>query len=129
MATLCALPARCRPSVAKVLRLRFKRIAKVSNNKIGLFSGTFDPVHKGHIEFALKAQNKCDLEHIYFMPEESPRRKESVTDLEHRQNMLAVATSEYEALRVLNIGQERFSVQETLPVLLSGFGGQNSTFC
>jgi nicotinate-nucleotide adenylyltransferase len=100
----------------------------VSNNKIGLFSGTFDPVHKGHIEFALKAQNECDLEYIYFMPEESPRRKERVTELQHRQNMLAIATASCEVLRVLNIGQERFSVEKTLPVLLSGFGGAELYF-
>jgi hypothetical protein len=36
--------------------------------RIGIYSGSFDPVHAGHIVFALKAQKIAGLDEIYFVP-------------------------------------------------------------
>lgn len=35
---------------------------------VGLFGGTFDPIHNGHIKAAAKVKEKLKLHHIYFVP-------------------------------------------------------------
>jgi nicotinate-nucleotide adenylyltransferase len=41
--------------------------------RVGIYSGSFDPVHAGHIVFALKSQKVAGLEQIYFVPERRPQ--------------------------------------------------------
>ncbi len=36
--------------------------------KIGLFGGTFDPIHRGHMALARAALERCHLNRIYFVP-------------------------------------------------------------
>ncbi|HBQ20626.1 MAG: nicotinate (nicotinamide) nucleotide adenylyltransferase [Deltaproteobacteria bacterium GWA2_38_16] len=38
------------------------------HKRIGLFGGTFDPIHNGHIKAASKIKEKFSLDHIYFVP-------------------------------------------------------------
>lgn len=52
--------------------------------KIGIYSGTFDPVHVGHIAFATEAAREAQLERVVFMPERSPRGKSNVAPLSVR---------------------------------------------
>lgn len=85
--------------------------------KIGIFSGTFDPVHAGHITLALESLDKVGLDKVYFLPERSPRRKEGVTHYAHRVAMLNVALKPYNKLEVLELPDKQFSVSKTLPRL------------
>lgn len=89
--------------------------------KIGIFSGTFDPVHKGHIAFALQAAEAAGLDRIYFLPESVPRRKEGVTHYAHRIAMLRIALKPYKKLAVLDLPDKQFSVKQTLPRLTKRF--------
>jgi nicotinate-nucleotide adenylyltransferase len=61
---------------------------------IGLFGGTFDPIHKGHLALALAAQERCGLGRIYFVPTNVPPHKASqpVASYFHRYAMTALAT-------------------------------------
>jgi nicotinate-nucleotide adenylyltransferase len=61
---------------------------------IGLFGGTFDPVHKGHLALAQAARERCDLGRIYFVPTNVPPHKTSqpVASYFHRYTMTALAT-------------------------------------
>ncbi len=43
--------------------------------KIALFGGTFDPIHRGHIEVARAAQQQIGLDRILFVPANVPPHK------------------------------------------------------
>src|SRR5450432_803705 len=61
---------------------------------IGLFGGTFDPIHKGHLALAVAARERCGLGRIYFVPTNLPPHKASqpVASYFHRYAMTALAT-------------------------------------
>jgi len=62
---------------------------------IGLFGGTFDPVHKGHLAVARAAAERLQLGKVYFIPASMPphRKDERITPFHHRYAMLALATA------------------------------------
>jgi len=43
---------------------------------IGLFGGTFDPIHHGHVALAQAAKQRCSLRSIYFVPANMPPHKQ-----------------------------------------------------
>src|SRR4029078_12026837 len=61
---------------------------------IGLFGGTFDPIHKGHLALATPARERCRLGRIYFVPSNVPPHKTSqpVASFFHRYAMTVLAT-------------------------------------
>lgn len=85
--------------------------------RIGIISGSFDPIHKGHIAFALQAAEAANLDMVYFMPEVRPRRKPQVTHIAHRVAMLRLATRPYKNLAVLELPDRYFLAKTTLPKL------------
>ena len=62
---------------------------------IGLFGGTFDPVHKGHIALARAAIERCKLHYVLFVPAHIPPHKQQrpLAPYAHRFAMLALATT------------------------------------
>lgn len=96
--------------------------------RVGIFSGSFDPVHEGHVSFALHAAGGCNLEKVYFMVEPSPRRKQGVRALEHREKMVALAIAANKNLGQIMLGHDRFTVELTLPSLLLRFKGAELYF-
>lgn len=64
--------------------------------KTGLFGGTFDPIHNGHLKVALTAKNRLGLDRIIFIPSGNPPHKtdKKVTDKEHRLAMTRLAVVE-----------------------------------
>ncbi len=83
--------------------------------KIGIFSGAFDPVHKGHVAFALAAVEAAGLSKVYFAPEAKPRRKPGVTHISHRLAMLKLATRAHPKLDVIELPDKYFLSTTTLP--------------
>lgn len=61
--------------------------------KIGIFGGTFDPVHIGHIKMAEYAKEEFGLEKVVFVPNSNPPHKKDklIEDYFHRFNMLKLA--------------------------------------
>jgi nicotinate-nucleotide adenylyltransferase len=66
---------------------------------VGLFGGTFDPVHRGHVALARAAMELCKLHRIYFVPAHIPphKQKRPLTGFAHRFAMLALATASEKA--------------------------------
>lgn len=91
--------------------------------KVGIYSGTFDPIHAGHMAFARKAIESCGLDKVFFLVEPRPRRKQGVRALEHREAMVRLAIAGHEDLGIIMLEQANFSVEETLPKLLALFDG------
>lgn len=62
---------------------------------IGLFGGTFDPVHRGHIALAKAALERCKLHRIHFVAANVPPHKQTwpLAPFAHRFAMLALATA------------------------------------
>lgn len=57
--------------------------------RIGVYGGTFDPVHLGHLQLAHQAIDALILDELLFVPSASPPHKNhSITDISHRKAML-----------------------------------------
>lgn len=97
------------------------------NNRVGIFSGTFDPIHLGHIAFAVETLKVCRLDKIVFLPEEKPREKHGVTDISHRLELLKLATKDMKKFDVVTSDSKQFSVKDTLPELQNMFKGASFT--
>ncbi|MCA9332259.1 nicotinate-nicotinamide nucleotide adenylyltransferase [Candidatus Saccharibacteria bacterium] len=91
--------------------------------KIGIYSGTFDPIHNGHIAFATETAELYGIDKIFFLPEPRPRRKQGVKAFEHRIKMVNLAIKDNEKLGLITIEQARFTPQETMPILRNRFEG------
>jgi nicotinate-nucleotide adenylyltransferase len=61
--------------------------------RMGLFGGTFNPIHSGHLEAALVVQKTCTLNKVLFVPSFIPPHKESgsIVSAAHRLNMIRLA--------------------------------------
>jgi nicotinate-nucleotide adenylyltransferase len=62
---------------------------------IGLFGGTFDPIHRGHIALARAAMEQYRLRRIYFVPANVPphKQRQPHSPFVHRFAMLVLATA------------------------------------
>ena len=47
-------------------------------HRIGLFGGTFDPVHRGHLLMATAAMEEARLDRLFFIPDARSPFKESM---------------------------------------------------
>lgn len=86
-------------------------------SRVGIYAGTFDPVHSGHITFALQALEAAKLDVIYFLPERRPRDKAHVEHFGHRVAMLKKAAAPHPQFEVMELVDVSFSVTRTLPHL------------
>ena len=61
---------------------------------IGLFGGTFDPIHHGHVALARAAKERFDLGRIYFVPANVPphKQRQALASYFHRYAMVVLAT-------------------------------------
>ena len=67
------------------------------NKKIGLFFGTFDPIHNGHLNIAkyIIEENLAQEVWLVVTPENPIKLKNNISSFEHRYNMVNIATKEY----------------------------------
>lgn len=63
--------------------------------KLGLYGGTFDPVHLGHLLLAERCREELDLDEVRFIPAGDPPHKtdRTLTSGEARAEMLEFATA------------------------------------
>ncbi|WP_423901085.1 nicotinate-nucleotide adenylyltransferase [Eggerthia catenaformis] len=72
--------------------------------KIGLFGGSFDPIHKGHIALAKKAIETLSLDSFWFIPaKNNPWKANKIADDEARVKMIEIAIKNLNKVKVSRI--------------------------
>ncbi len=63
--------------------------------KIGLFGGTFDPIHWGHLRSAEEVSETFGLDRVFFVPASIPphKRDQATTPVVHRLRMVRLAVA------------------------------------
>jgi len=84
---------------------------------IGIYSGSFDPVHAGHIVFALKAQKVAGLETVYFVPERRPLNGAEAEHYVHRTIMLKHALRPYRQFKIFDLPDARLTSKSLVRVI------------
>ena len=73
--------------------------------KIGLYFGTFNPIHVGHLTIANHMAEYSDLDQVWFVvtPHSPFKKKNSLLDNNHRFQMVDRAVEDYSKLRASDI--------------------------
>jgi nicotinate-nucleotide adenylyltransferase len=76
--------------------------------RVGLFGGTFDPVHLGHLILAEQCREQGRLDQVWFLPSAHPPHKPEVhlTRFDQRVEMLQLAIAGHDAFRIEEIEKE-----------------------
>ncbi|MFA5167719.1 MAG: nicotinate-nucleotide adenylyltransferase [Candidatus Omnitrophota bacterium] len=88
--------------------------------KIGIFGGTFDPVHYGHLQLAQKARAQFSLDKVIFVPAYQPPHKQellSLTSAGDRYEMVRLAIEGEPFLEVSDCELKRKGISYTFDTL------------
>ena len=87
--------------------------------RLGIFGGTFDPVHYGHLILAEYCRVECKLDQVWFLPAAVPPHKQDreLTANDQRLQMLQLALGGHEKMKVSLLELERGGVSYTLDTL------------
>lgn len=72
--------------------------------KKGIFGGTFDPIHHGHLHIAYESIYKLGLDEVIFMPSGNPPHKTN--------KMITESEIRYELVKEAIKGEEKFKVSK-----------------
>jgi nicotinate-nucleotide adenylyltransferase len=77
--------------------------------RIGLFGGTFNPLHNGHLQVAGDVRNGFELDHVLLIPAAVPPHKEmeTVVSADDRLAMIRLAIGEDPMFRVSDVELKR----------------------
>lgn len=82
--------------------------------RLGLFGGTFDPIHQGHLDVANAARTALGLSRVWLVPARvPPHRRAPSTSAAHRFAMAAIACSNTPDLLVSDLEMEDASPSYT----------------
>jgi nicotinate-nucleotide adenylyltransferase len=87
--------------------------------RLGIFGGTFDPVHYGHLLLAECCREQCELDAVWFLPAAVPPHKKDwkLSPAEDRAAMLELAVAGHDAFDVCKYEIERGGVNYTFETL------------
>ena len=87
--------------------------------RIGLFGGTFDPVHLGHTIVAEWVQSKLGLDTVYFIPNyiHPFAKREDILNSAHRLKMLELAISDYPDFKICRYEIEKNEISYSIDTI------------
>jgi nicotinate-nucleotide adenylyltransferase len=87
--------------------------------RLGLFGGSFDPVHYGHLLLAECCREQCRLDAVWFLPTAVPphKRNRKLTPAARRIEMLELAVAGNPAFSVCRYETDRGGVNYTVDTL------------
>ncbi|WP_204517840.1 nicotinate-nucleotide adenylyltransferase [Brevibacillus fulvus] len=77
--------------------------------QIGIFGGTFDPIHYGHLLAAEQAREQAHLDEVWFMPARIPPHKQGkgISEEQHRYRMVQLAIADHPFFRITDLELKR----------------------
>jgi nicotinate-nucleotide adenylyltransferase len=89
--------------------------------RLGVFGGTFDPVHYGHLLLAECCREQCRLDAVWFLPAAVPPHKSGgeLTPADVRVAMLELAIAGNDAFSICRLEIERGGISYTADTLES----------
>jgi nicotinate-nucleotide adenylyltransferase len=77
--------------------------------RIGVFGGTFDPIHIGHLILAEEVHFQLALDRVYLVPAGDPPHKQDrrLTPMSHRLLMCELATADIDYIEISRIDTDR----------------------
>ena len=86
--------------------------------KIGVFGGSFNPIHRGHIAMALRALDAFSLQEMLLLPTGNPpHKREGLADKRDRLEMVRLAALEDARLKACDLEVTRDGVIYTVDTL------------
>lgn len=87
--------------------------------KVGIFGGTFDPIHFGHLLLAEQAMDTASLNEIWFIPAGEPPHKQekTITLAEDRKRMVELAIAEHPRFKLCLIEMIRSGPSYTVDTI------------
>lgn len=94
------------------------RIQKLMQ-RLGIYGGSFDPVHYGHLLLAETCREQCRLDEVWFIPAATPPHKQrrDMTAAKLRVEMLQLAIGGTPEFRVSSLEIERGGISYTVDTL------------
>ena len=88
----------------------------MSREQIGLFGGTFDPPHLGHLILASEAQSQLELTRLLWIltPEPPHKQDQVITPIEHRLAMVKLAIADDPTFELSHVELDRPGPHYTL---------------
>ena len=98
--------------------------------RVGVFGGTFDPVHQGHLIMASEAVERLRLDELQFVPARRPshKRARGIAPIEHRVAMLLLATRAEPRFRVSRLEATDDGVNFTVRTLEALAGRERADY-
>ena len=90
----------------------------MAKTRIGILGGTFDPIHQGHIQMALRVLEAVHLDQMLIMPSGNPPYKSCSTQPEDRWKMVVAACSRDARLIPSRLEMDRSGSVYTIDTLL-----------
>lgn len=89
------------------------------DDKLGLFGGTFNPIHNAHMEVAKKALDQFDLRRVIFIPAKVPPHKmdEPMPNANLRYQMVKLAVEDWPRFEVSKVELNREGPSYTIDTI------------
>jgi nicotinate-nucleotide adenylyltransferase len=90
-----------------------------AHERVGVFGGTFDPPHLGHLALAERARDQLGLERVWFVPAADPphKRDRAKSPFPHRLAMTRLAVRGNPAFKVSDLESRRAGPSYTVETL------------
>jgi nicotinate-nucleotide adenylyltransferase len=87
--------------------------------RIGIFGGSFDPIHYGHLLLAESCREQRQLDRVWFLPAAVPPHKRGVVQTAgtHRANMIEIALVDHPAFELSLLELKRGGLSYTADTL------------
>lgn len=87
--------------------------------RLGIFGGSFDPVHYGHLLLAETCREQCALDQVWLLPAAASPFKQDrhIAAARHRLDMLRLAVGGHPAMQISTLEIDRGGVSYTVETL------------